>query len=74
MLALIPGISIFVQFYLLFEGNELAWKSKQWESVEAFKATQRKWVIAGPVIIVVAVVIGVLGSMIGAAAGTAANS
>jgi hypothetical protein len=62
------------RIFLLFKGNEISWKNKQWESVEAFKATQRKWVIAGLVIIVVAVVIGVLGSVIGAAAGTAANS
>jgi len=73
LFALIPGISIFVQFYLLFKGNELAWKGKQWESVEAFKATQRKWAIAGLIVLVLGVVLGcifgVLGGILGAASG-----
>src|SRR5687768_7324421 len=33
--------------YLLIKGNELAWQNKQWDSVEAFKSTQRKWALAG---------------------------
>ncbi len=37
--------------YLLIKGNELAWQNKQWESVEAFKSTQRKWAIAGLILI-----------------------
>ncbi len=60
LLSFVPFIGVFVPFYLLFKGNELAWKNKQ-------------WAIAGLVILVIAVVLGVLGSVIGAAAGTAAN-
>ena len=37
----------FFNFYLLFKGNELAWKSKQWSSVQDFQATPRKWMMAG---------------------------
>lgn len=37
--------------YLLIKGNELAWQNKQWASVEAFKSTQRKWAIAGLILI-----------------------
>ena len=33
--------------FLLIKGNELAWQNKRWDSVEAFKAHQRKWAIAG---------------------------
>ncbi|WP_236144773.1 hypothetical protein [Nostoc sp. CMAA1605] len=27
------------------KGNEWAWKSKRWASIEAFKANQRTWAI-----------------------------
>ncbi len=37
--------------YLLIKGNEIAWKNKRWESVEHFKATQRKWAIAGLIVL-----------------------
>jgi hypothetical protein len=37
---------------LLFKGNEWAWNGKQWQSVEEFKASQKKWAIAGVVILV----------------------
>ncbi len=49
--AFIPFIGWLVPFYLLFKGNELAWKAKQWDSVEHFKATQRKWMIAGLIVL-----------------------
>jgi len=74
LLAFIPFVNIIVPFYLLFKGNELAWRAKQWDSVEAFKATQRKWAIAGLIILVVAVLLacvgGALGGILGAASGS----
>jgi len=70
LLAFVPFIGVFVPFYLLFKGNELAWKNKQWESVEAFQATQRKWAIAGLVLLVVAVALGALSSVLGGIAAT----
>ena len=36
----------------LFKGNEWAWRGKEWASVEAFKATQKKWAMAGAIFIV----------------------
>lgn len=57
--------------YLLIKGNELAWQNKQWDSVEAFKATQRKWAIAGLIIIGISVALScviVLFSLIAASA------
>jgi hypothetical protein len=47
MIALLALIIPFFNFYLLFKGNELAWRNKQWGSVQDFQATQRKWAIAG---------------------------
>jgi hypothetical protein len=29
------------------KGNEWAWKSRRWRSIEQFKAHQRGWTIAG---------------------------
>ena len=46
--------------YLLIKGNELAWQNKQWESVEAFKSTQRKWAIAGLVVFGISIVLSCL--------------
>ena len=56
--------------YLLIKGNELAWQNKPWASVEAFKSTQRKWAIAGLILVVgsilLACVFGILGGLLGA--------
>lgn len=35
--------SPFVALYLLVKGNERAWRSGRWATVEAFNATQRSW-------------------------------
>jgi hypothetical protein len=45
----------YVNFVMLFvlgaKGNSWAWQNRKWESVEHFKATQRKWAIAGALLI-----------------------
>jgi hypothetical protein len=51
MIALLALIIPFFNIYLLIKGNELAWKAKRWDSVEAFQATQRKWMMAGLILI-----------------------
>ena len=43
LLALVPGIGIFIAVYLGAKGNELAWRNKRWDSVDSFRATQRRW-------------------------------
>ena len=35
------------------QGNEWAWKSKRWDSIEHFKRTQKKWRNWGIVIFVI---------------------
>ena len=50
---------------LLFKGNEWAWNARRWDSVEAFKASQRKWAIAGLIVVVLGVVCGILGAALG---------
>jgi hypothetical protein len=43
LLTLVPGIGLFVAAYLGSKGNELAWRHKRWDSVDAFRTTQRRW-------------------------------
>lgn len=64
-----PVASIF----LLIKGNELAWQNKQWASVEAFKATQRKWAIAGLIVIGLSVAFGCLAVILSTLAASTSN-
>ncbi len=43
ILCFIPYLCIIPPFYLGTKGNEIAWKSRRWESLEQFKATQDVW-------------------------------
>ena len=43
----IPRLSWFLAIAFGAKGNEWAWKSRRWNSIEQFKAHQRGWAIAG---------------------------
>jgi serine/threonine protein kinase len=43
----VPQISGLMAIALGAKGNEWAWKSRRWSSIEQFKAHQRGWAIAG---------------------------
>ncbi|MEH2079746.1 MAG: serine/threonine-protein kinase [Nostoc sp.] len=43
----IPKFSLFLAIAFGAKGNEWAWKSRRWRSIEQFKAHQRGWAIAG---------------------------
>ena len=73
LLAFVPFIGWVVPFWLLFKGNEMAWKSKQWDSVEHFKATQRKWMMAGLIVLGIGVLFGCLSVVLSALAGGAGS-
>jgi hypothetical protein len=47
LLGLLPYVGFVLMFYLGAKGNELAWRNKKWESIEAFKKSQRNWAIVG---------------------------
>jgi len=47
LLSWAPFIGPFMIFVLAYKGNEWAWKSRKWRSIEQFKAHQRGWTIAG---------------------------
>jgi hypothetical protein len=60
LFALIPGVSFVVALVLGSKGNELAWRKREWESVESFQRTQRTWSHWGLVIWAVGVVLSVV--------------
>lgn len=47
MLCLIPFVGIIMAVVLGVRGNELAWQSQKWDSVEDFVRIQRNWAWGG---------------------------
>ncbi|MBD2042346.1 serine/threonine protein kinase [Microcoleus sp. FACHB-672] len=47
LLAWVPNVGFLMAITLGVKGNEWAWKSRKWRSIENFKAHQRGWAIAG---------------------------
>lgn len=47
LLAFVPQVGFLMAIALGSRGNEWAWKSRRWRSIEHFKAHQRGWAIAG---------------------------
>jgi hypothetical protein len=53
-LVFVPYLGALVMPWVLaFKGNELAWRSKRWDSVEHFKRVQASWTRAAFVVLVV---------------------
>lgn len=53
--------TIVLAFYLLFQGNELAWKNKQYRSIEEFQEEQKKWTLSGLVCVLLPAVLAIIG-------------
>ena len=47
LLCFVPQVGLLMAIALGSNGNEWAWKSRRWRSIEHFKAHQRGWAIAG---------------------------
>ena len=60
LLAFIPVVNIVMMFVLGFKGNAMAWKNKEWESIEHFKTVQRNWNIAGLIALALYIVIFII--------------
>lgn len=43
LLALVPYLGLIVAIWLGIKGREMAWKNKEWNSVEHFDRVQKKW-------------------------------
>jgi len=52
LLTLIPLAGLIVAIYLGIKGNELAWRKNHWKSVEDLHKSQRKWGIAGVIVLI----------------------
>lgn len=58
LLALLPVVNIVLIFVLGFKGREWAWKNNTWRDLEHFNQVQRKWNIAGFIVLAVALPVG----------------
>jgi serine/threonine protein kinase len=47
LLALVPIVGFPMAIAMGIKGNEWAWKSRRWESIEQFNTHQKRWAIAG---------------------------
>jgi type II secretory pathway pseudopilin PulG len=63
LLALVPYVGWIMVFWLGFKGREMAWKNKQWDSLEHFNRVQRKWSQWGVGITVFALIVGILAAI-----------
>ncbi|MBD3670550.1 MAG: hypothetical protein HUJ29_07220 [Gammaproteobacteria bacterium] len=61
LLMFIPLVNLVMPFVLGAKGNEWAWQNRTWQSIEQFKRVQRKWAIAGLLIIVIVLPTFILG-------------
>lgn len=63
LLMFVPFVNLVMFFVLGAKGNEWAWRNKKWDSVEHFQAVQKKWAIAGLIILVAGVLLGAVSGM-----------
>lgn len=64
LLCLIPilGPLAHLCIYIWFgiKGNTWAWQNKRWQSVEEFHRVQKKWAIAGVIVILLSLIAGII--------------
>jgi len=66
-LSYIPFVNLIVSFVALFSANEWAWRNRTWRDVDHLKRTQRSWAVAGLVVLLLSIALGVLIGMSSAA-------
>ena len=63
-LAFIPFVgglcSLAFSIWLGIKGNQLAWKNKNWKSLEHFNSVQRLWAVIGAIVFGVSFVFGIM--------------
>lgn len=50
ILALVPGIGALVWLWMGFNGREMAWRAREWDSVQTFLKSERRWTRVGLVL------------------------
>ena len=73
-LMFVPFVNIVMAFVLGAKGNQWAWQNQHWASVDAFKATQRKWAIWGWIIVGAWIVLIIFLLMMAVIAGQSSQS
>jgi hypothetical protein len=64
LLSLIPFVGLVMAFVLGAKGSEWAWRKKTWPSIERFKAVQRRWAVAGLIVWVGLIALGIAGALL----------
>ena len=68
LVAFIPFIgclaALGMNIWFGFKGNEWAWQNKHFESIEHFKSNQKKWTIAGIIVMIVSIMVWIFFAMI----------
>ncbi|MEZ4489724.1 MAG: cytochrome c oxidase assembly factor Coa1 family protein [Cyanobacteriota/Melainabacteria group bacterium] len=65
LLCFIPLLSPIMIFVLGLKGSEWAWRNKRWASVHDFRRTQKKWAIAGFVLVLLGIFAGIATVVLG---------
>src|SRR5262249_6707821 len=60
LLMFVPLVNIVMIFVLGAKGSVWAWRNRRWESVEHFQRVQRRWAIAGVVLLLAGIAVAVL--------------
>jgi hypothetical protein len=58
LLLFVPVVNIVMPFVLGARGSRWAWRNRRWDSVARFRAAQRRWAIAGVLVLGVTVGLG----------------
>ena len=64
LLALVPYVGFIVAIILGINGSEAAWQAQHYNSIEEFKARERRWKIAGIVLGVIPIILILVSSII----------
>jgi hypothetical protein len=68
LLALVPIVNIVMAFVLGARGNEWAWRNSHWESIEHFKAVQKRWTSAWLILLGIGILITIIALIVFSAA------
>ena len=63
LLALVPYVGWIMAFWLGFKGREMAWKNKQWDSLEHFNRVQKTWSKWGVGLALLGVLLGIVSAI-----------
>jgi len=55
--------NIFTSIFLGIKGNSIAWENGCFNSIEHFRSKERKWTIAGVIVLIVSIVLPIIGSL-----------